>query len=217
MGVNMQNRAQIIGKRFGRWTVLAFDHLDNRFKSFYLCRCDCGTIKVARKDMLLNGTSKSCGCLHHEIITLHGDSNCARLYNIWRGMKKRCLLITDKDYKNYGGRGIKICSEWLNYENFRSWALSNGYQYNLTIDRIDVNGNYCPENCRWATVKEQGQNTRFNRKIALGGKTQCVAAWCDELNISRHLVYDRLHHGWSPESALLTPVKTNKTKGEKNG
>lgn len=120
-------------------------------------------------------------------------------------------------YKNYGGRGIDICKDWLDFCCFKNWALQNGYQDTLTIDRIDVNGNYCSENCRWVDRKTQNRNTRQNVCITFGGKTQCAADWADELNIEPARIRERLKRGWSVEKALLTPVRINKTKGEKNG
>lgn len=212
-----------INKKYGRWTVLAFSHAASGNRQMYLCKCDCGTLRTVCMAQLKNGHSRSCGCLRIDSATKHGGSggykgHKPRLYKIWSGIKDRCYYPNNKDYKNYGGRGITLCSEWQNYENFRSWALSNGYQDNLTIDRIDVNWIYCPENCRWATVKEQARNKRSSIMVTFGGKTQCATAWCEELHMNRNLISRRLRAGWSIEKALLTPANYhNKTKGEKNG
>lgn len=206
-----------IGKKYGRWTVLAFSHVASGGRQMYLSQCDCGTLRPVSLAAMKNGHAISCGCLQREKVTIHGGTK-QRLFRIWDHIKYRCLCPTCDAYKNYGGRGITLCQEWLNYENFRNWAFSNGYADGLTIDRIDVNGNYCPENCRWVTNKEQQRNKRNNRMITFGGKTQCISAWCEELHMKKGLVSKRLDAGWSIERALLTPTQIKqKNKGEKDG
>lgn len=126
-----------------------------------------------------------------------------RLYNIWLHMKDRCNNPNFKSYHNYGGRGISVCEEWSNsYQTFREWALENGYSDELTIDRIYVNGNYSPSNCRWLTRQEQSYNKRTNKIIAYCGKTQTLTEWADELNIKRNTLVYRLRRGWAVERAL---------------
>lgn len=217
--------ASYIGKKFGHLTILGLCPELKRppqYREYCKVLCDCGRIKNVILSCVLRGGTTSCGCLQKEIASKksfkHGDSKSRpRLYRIWENLNSRCNYSNNTYYKNYGGRGIKVCSEWRNYENFRSWALSHGYEGYLTIDRIDVNGNYCPENCRWTTAKEQSRNKTTNHLLTLGGKTQCIVSWCEELRLNPNTLHKRLKLGWSVEKALLTPVKTNKTKGEKNG
>ena len=130
-------------------------------------------------------------------------------------MRVRCSNPKARYYPLYGGRGIRVCPEWQHFEPFYDWAMANGYKDSLSIDRIDVNGNYCPENCRWATAKEQARNQRSNRLVLYNGKTQTIADWADELNINPITLRTRLSHGWSVEEALTTPVNKNLSRSKK--
>lgn len=193
---------QITGK-FGRLTVLAFHGRDNQGKDLWDCLCDCGCHRVVRGDALLSGVTRSCGCLNREVAKVtakktgqknrvHGGEG-TRLYRIWRKMKERCLNPRHAHYKSYGGRGIRICAKWIHdFGAFQLWAKNAGYRDDLTIDRIDNNGNYEPNNCRWATYKEQGRNRRSNRVIE--GKT--LAEWLDTAEVSQDTVRKRLSKGW---------------------
>lgn len=139
--------------------------------------------------------------------TTHGESK-TRLYYVWNSMKARCFTESHKSYANYGGRGITVCAEWKNsFEAFRDWAMANGYNADAkrgecTLDRIDVNGDYCPENCRWISQKEQCNNKGNNHEIAYNGKTQTLQQWCSELGLKYNTVSERLRSGWGIAEAL---------------
>lgn len=203
----------ISGKRFGRLVALKLSEKRSGRKTYWECRCDCGNIKTVRTDSLKSGLIKSCGCLKKEQDKInlpngqgrvkHGLSR-ERLYHIWLGMLSRCENDSNSRYQSYGGRGIKVCDTWHDVEKFRDWAINNGYKETLSIDRIDVNGNYEPSNCRWATIKEQANNKRDNIFIEFEGKKQTLKEWSEELNIPYGTLSTRVSLGIEPPNLFKT-------------
>ena len=209
------------GMRFGRLTVIS--RAGDRFANgkrliMWLCKCDCGNYKVIRSGNLKKGSStRSCGCYKRECLEkrkvsyVHGMSK-TRIYREWQGMKCRCYTKSNTSYKNYGGRGIEVCEDWLNdFAAFYEWAISNGYSDDLTLDRIDVNGNYEPDNCRWVSMIIQDNNKRNNVHLENNGEKHTIAEWSRIIGSKdRHCVSDRLKRGWSVEKAVTTPVRKKK-------
>ena len=195
------------GQKFGRLTVLKYLYSDKRHKAIWQCKCECGKIHNVRGDMLRNGRIQSCGCLQDdrrkEVLTKHNKSH-TRLYKVYHAMKTRCTQKNNREYKNYGARGIVVCQEWLDdFMNFYNWAMDNGYRDGLSIDRIDVNGNYEPSNCRWTDQKTQNNNKRNNIYLNYNGKTQTLMQWVDELNLTYSCVQHRYERGWSTKEILF--------------
>ena len=194
----------LTGQKFGKLTVI--ERAENKNgRVAWLCKCDCGNFTTVTSKRLRNGDTKSCGCYHKEKISKHNKSN-SRLYNIYSHIKQRCYNLKNCRYKNYGGRGITICDEWLhNFQAFYDWAMANGYDDTLTIDRIDNNKGYSPDNCRWITNKEQQSNKCNNHLITYNGKTQTMAMWANEKNINESTLAHRISRGWNIDRALNTP------------
>ena len=207
----MPRPIEMVGKRFGMLVVVrrAEDHVckgSGERKRRWECRCDCGNTTYATTGDLRKGDVKSCGCIVSEIrrrnSTKHGQSG-TKLHNIWRAMRRRCTDKNAKDYKWYGGRGIRVCREWdEDFISFYEWAKSSNYVDGLTIDRIDSDGDYCPENCRWATVKEQCNNRTNNKTYTLDGETHTIAEWSEITGIPYSTLYMRLYNGWCFEDAI---------------
>lgn len=192
--------------RFGKWTVLELaeplkdknGYNVNRWK----CKCDCGAIKNVIGTTLRNGRSTSCGCdggkradTARKLFTTHNESK-SRLYKIWSYMRKRCYNQNASNYMNYGGRGITVCNEWNgSYEAFRDWAVKNGYNDSLSIDRIDVNGNYEPNNCRWVTSAAQANNRRNTVYYTYKNETKSVADWAKQYGLNYKSLLKRINSG----------------------
>lgn len=187
-----------IGDRFER--LVAIGVVDT---GRILCRCDCGTEKVISKYQLANGHTRSCGCLRRDLVTAKNKTHgmCGtRTYRIWKSMLARCYQPSMSRFEHYGGRGIKVCARWHVFENF--YADMGKVPGGMSIDRIDVNGNYDPQNCRWATAKQQARNTTANKRYTYQGKSLCVAEWSDRLGICRDTLLNRIKNGFTPQEAI---------------
>lgn len=199
----------LTGKRFGRYTVIRREDNNKHGASMWLCECDCGKRKIVMGQHLRGGHTLSCGCYSKELLiknkTKHNKSY-SRIYHEWQYIKRRCYNPNYKYYSYYGGRGITICDEWLSdFANFQTWALSNGYDDTLTLDRIDSNGNYEPNNCRWSTRKEQQNNRSTNLFFTIDGETKTLSQWCDIYNVPHERTRHRVKKGWDILDALTTP------------
>lgn len=191
----------MVGQRIGRLTVISRAENTRQNKAQWLCKCDCGNRIVVSRRHLKDSSTNSCGCLQREVAkttrTLHGQKN-TRLYRIWVGIKDRCLNPNSKYWDRYGGRGISVCEEWKVFSKFYDWAISNGYQEHLTIDRINNDGWYSPQNCRWATYSEQENNRSNNVHVTIDGATHTVAEWSRLIKKSRYFVEKKgkvIRHG----------------------
>lgn len=201
------------GDVYGRLTVI--DVFKRGRRLYAKCMCECGSMATVRADGLKSGHAKSCGCYKRDVQrslmternTTHGQSK-TRLYNTYYGMLQRCHNPHFRFYSLYGGRGISVCSEWReDFMAFKKWADDNGYSAELTIDRIDVNGDYEPSNCRWVTHQEQMLNTRRNRILTHDGKSMCISEWAKETGIRRETITRRIDVlGWSVGDALTKEV-----------
>ena len=200
-----------IGRRFGRLVVesVSKERRGKRDMTIARCRCDCGTVKDVYWCHLTSGHTKSCGCLGHELSTKWGHARAkhggrrTRLYNIWSSMKQRCYNHHNIRFANYGGRGIGICDEWRqNFAAFREWAMAHGYDDTLSIDRIDNDRGYSPDNCRWADALTQGNNQRTNRLLTAAGQTHTLSEWARLTGIGACTIFQRLRLGWSVARAV---------------
>lgn len=197
----------MIGKRFGKLIVLEKTTKRDHRHIVYKCLCDCGRITYASGNKLKRGNTKSCGCLKNiNHYATHGQTG-TRLYSIWLGIKKRCYCKSNKDYQYYGARGISACDEWLNdFQAFYKWAMENGYRDDLTIDRIDNDGNYEPSNCRWVDMKTQNNNQRKNVYLTYDNKTMTISEWSEYLNVPYSTINWRKHQGYDDTECLFGKV-----------
>ena len=212
---SMSKFVDLTGQRFGKLLVLGIAepiiNPSGQKTACWKCKCDCGNVKIIRGTSLKSGRSTSCGCAFSEIMrkrkTTHGKSK-GRLYHTYYGMKSRCNNQNDKSYANYGGRGIKVCEEWENdFEVFYKWALENGYNEDLSIDRINNDFGYSPENCRWVNGLSQARNKQSTRYLTHNGETKALSEWAEAYGISVQMLAGRLKRGWDVYKALTTPPK----------
>ena len=227
----MANTEEYIGKKFGRLTIVEFSHKKQRYSScgkknghdfYYKCKCDCGNETISRIADLKNGKASSCGCYRvertKEINKKYETAEFwnTRLYRIYAGIKSRCFNIRNPRYIDYGARGITICDEWKNdFMSFYDWSMKNGYKDYLTIDRIDVNGNYEPSNCRWCTVSDQSNNKRNNHFVVYNGVEMTVKQLSDLCGMKYDTLLCRLLRGWDVERAVNQPIRKS-GKNENN-
>lgn len=215
----MPSFKDLTGQKFGRWTVLKFDHIDELHRTFWKCICDCNNKRVVVGQNLKSGTSKSCGCLSNEIRKIscltHGNSrknNRSKEYTAWASAKTRCYNKNTKGYCNYGGRGIIMCNSWIN--SFEEFLKDMGKcPEGHTLERKNNNKGYNPENCTWATRKVQANNNRRCHLITFDNKTLNKEQWANLIGISRNTFCSRLRNGWTMEEIINTPVrKWNRNK-----
>ncbi len=193
--MTLKNR---VGERYGRLVIIrqaeSYISPGGSWQTVWECKCDCGKIKNVRKCALINGLTNSCGCLNAERRTTHGQSRTA-IYERWLDMTRRCNNPSAHNYKHYGARGIKVCKRWKKFENFlRDMGLPPSSRH--SIDRINNDGDYEPENCRWATQKQQTRNTRKNVFLVWNGERRCVAEWAEILKINPRTIYSRIRYGF---------------------
>jgi len=214
-GVFQPNKTRdITGQKFGSLTAVRFDHRDDMDKNkphYWVFRCDCGNEIIARKNAVTSGNTsrcKECSAKHlSEINTIHGYVG-TRLYREWAGMIQRCESPASTSWDRYGAKGVSVCEEWHDFQVFKEWAVGNGYTDSLTLDRINSNGNYCPANCRWASIREQANNKLKTLWIEFNGEKLPLSYWADKLGMSYHTLYDRLYRWrWPVEKAFTTPVR----------
>lgn len=201
----------IRGEKFGKLTVREFHHSDGN-KTYWVCDCDCGNTTVKNLHQVKYGRPSNCGCVpanhnrpkRNNVKTHHMTGT--KLYSIWERIRSRCFCKnpSSRDYRDYAGRGITVCSEWESFENFHKWALDNGYKEGLSIDRIDNDGNYEPSNCRWVTMKDQVRNRRKTIWLTYNGEKKALSEWCEILGLNLKTCYGRLHnYGWTDPSEIL--------------
>lgn len=210
----MRNTSKIIdlaGQKFNYLTVI---RIESRNPLKWLCKCDCGNLHVVSPQNLKRGLVKSCGCARKGHTPTHNMSN-TRMYRIYRGIIRRCYNKHEPAYPRYGGRGILMCDEWkADFLAFYNWSISHGYNETLTIDRIDSNKGYSPDNCRWVDMKAQSNNRRNCIMFTYNNKTQTVKQWCEELGLKYGTVHSRICRGWPVDEALLymTDARINKRR-----
>ena len=206
----------LTARRFGRLVVVERSGYKGEAIA-WLCKCDCGNEAIVIGKSLRRGATRSCGCLHSDELierNIKHEQSGTRLYNIWGLMMQRCYNPKTKCYLDYGGRGITVCSEWRkDFQAFRDWSMKNGYADNLTIDRINNDKGYSPNNCRWSTRKEQANNTRRNHYISYNGESHTLAEWAEIIGMLPDTLECRIRRGWDTTKALTTPLKKTSEKG----
>ena len=199
-----------VGQKFGKLTVVRLSHTGNRGVAFWECSCECGGRKVVLSSALGRDVF-SCGCIRKGMngfnLKTHGATGTTT-HRIWKSIVSRCTIPSATGFQNYGGRGITICDRWLDFTNFLE-DMGERPSEKHSVDRIDYNAGYSPENCRWATSTEQNRNTRANRKVTVDGVTRCVSEWAEIVGVHESLIRQRMDRGWTPEAAVKTPKNSS--------
>lgn len=208
----------LTGNKYGKLTVIKEVGKNKDSRYLWECQCECGNKTITNSALLKNGTTKSCGCIkknhfnknkedvYQESLNAPHGLSLTPLYNVWQTMKSRCYNPNQNSYKLYGERGVTVCNEWKNnFKNFYDWSFENGYDGMLTLDRIDSNGIYEPNNCRWSNMKEQSNNTRRNKWITYKGETKTMIQWSECLNIPYATLRARIYRGWDTERTFNQP------------
>lgn len=214
-------KLDLTGSKYGKLTVVERAGKDDKKDSLWLCKCDCGNTKIVKQNYLMGGHTRSCGCLRKDAAKIqkhysgkyerHGMSK-TRIYHIYYTIKSRCLVKSNKAYKDYGAKGIGLCKEWEDsFLAFALWSFANGYAENLTLDRIDNSKGYSLSNCRWTTAKQQANNTTSNINITINGEQRTLAEWCDYYGLNYFTIYSRKKkHGWEEENLFSGNKKLSK-------
>lgn len=203
-----KNPKELIGLQYGKWTIIDYVGVGISYQKIVKVKCECGTIKDVYIGTLKSGTSTSCGCAIKRKIK-HGLFRHP-IYTVWRGMKERCLNPNFKQYNDYGGRGIKIYEFWLkDFKSFFYWAIKNGYQKGLELDRIENDKDYYPSNCRFNSHKGNNRNKRNNRYIDFNGQKKALSEWCEIYGFNVKTLSNRLDRGWSIDESFNTPIQKN--------
>jgi hypothetical protein len=206
-------RIDLVGKKFDRLTVISL-HDTNNGIARWSCICVCGNTSIVSYGNLKDKHVRSCGCLSKEGNQSKHRDSFTRFYRIWSSMKMRCINKNRDSYKYYGGKGIKICERWFEYMNFKNDMYDSYLMHikeygekNTSLDRMGNNSNYCKENCRWATLREQANNKRNSLFIEYNGERKTLSQWCEVLDINQNTVKQRLHRGWSTDKSFQSPMK----------
>lgn len=210
----MSKRIDLTNKKYNRLLVVSFNS-SHKCGSYWNCVCDCGNSTKVLSSNLRSGLVKSCGCLSSETTSnrnkTHGLSN-SNIYNVYKTMISRCCNINNKSYKYYGGRGISVCDRWLIGFEYFFQDMGGTYKQGLSIDRINVNGNYSPENCKWVTFEQQSRNRTDNVFIEYNGLVKTMKDWSVFYGLSHKTVWARINRGWSIEKTFNTPVGNLKNR-----
>lgn len=210
----MGKKIDLTGQRFGRLVVIEESKMRNKSGNVkWKCKCDCGNYTYSNGYDLRKGNTQSCGCYNRDIVKKENPNYKKHLYFVYHSIKCRCYNPNDRAYHNYGARGIKLSDKWDTYDKFEEWSLKNGYKEGLWIDRIDNDADYSPDNCRWATPKEQQNNKRTNRLLKIGNEVKTITQWSELTGIKSCTISRRVELGWD-EASLLKPVDKKRSHSE---